>query len=70
MRVPMLLLLALGLGACGAKPAAKTELTQREKDSLVAQSRIPNARAVGAALRVADSATARRARIDSASQDH
>ncbi|MFL5484516.1 MAG: hypothetical protein ACJ8AB_13395 [Gemmatimonadaceae bacterium] len=46
----------------------KTELTQREKDSVFAQSQIPGARAVKKTLTTADSAAARQARIDSAQQ--
>jgi hypothetical protein len=58
-------LLAAALFACGRdETAQKRELTQREKDSVFAGSRIPGARAVGKALRTADSATARQARID------
>jgi hypothetical protein len=58
-------LLAAALVACGRdETAQKQELTQREKDSVFAGSRIPGARAVGKALRTADSATARQARID------
>jgi len=70
MKPTWLLLGALVLGACGKDAPPKQELTQRQKDSVVAASRIPGAQGVGAALRVSDSATARRARIDSASQDH
>jgi hypothetical protein len=58
-------LLAAALVGCGRdETAQKQELTQREKDSVFAGSRIPGARAVGKALRTADSATARQARID------
>jgi hypothetical protein len=57
--------LAAGLIACGTQETAKKqELTQREKDSVFAGSQIPGAKAVGKALRTADSATARQARID------
>jgi hypothetical protein len=51
--------------ACGTEETAKKqELTQREKDSVFAGSQIPGAKAVGKALRTADSATARQDRID------
>jgi hypothetical protein len=70
MKLPCLLLGAVILVGCGKEPPAKPELTQRQKDSVVAASRIPGAQGVGAAMRVADSAAARRARIDSAAQDH
>ena len=58
-------LLVLGLVACGGSDDAKTQainrdtLTQRQKDSLLAQSKIPGARGVGAAMRAADSTSAR-----------
>ena len=45
--------------ACGGAPAARDALTQRERDSILAQSRIPGARGVGAAMRVADSIEAK-----------
>jgi hypothetical protein len=61
----VLALLAAGLVACGTEETAKKqELTQREKDSTFAQSRIPGAKAVGKALRTADSAEARQGLID------
>jgi len=62
----ILALLAAGAIACGTEETAKKqELTQREKDSTFARSQIPGAKAVGKALRTADSAEARQARIDS-----
>jgi hypothetical protein len=48
------------------KPAARK--TERERDSVLGASKVPGAGGVGAALRVSDSAAARRAREDSASQ--
>jgi hypothetical protein len=63
--VSVLALLAAGAVACGTEETAKKqELTQREKDSVFAGSQIPGAKAVGKALRTADSADARQARID------
>jgi hypothetical protein len=44
-------------------------LTQREKDSILANSKIPNARAVGKAMRVADSTSARVLRADTVASD-
>jgi hypothetical protein len=70
MKRSMALLAGALLVACAKDAPAKPELTQRQKDSVVAASRIPGAQGVGAAQRVADSAAARRARIDSATQDH
>ncbi len=66
----MLVLAAVMLGACGSKPPAKPALTEREKDSVIGQSRLPGAAGVRGALRVSDSAAARRARADSVSQDN
>jgi len=43
--------------------------TQREKDSILAGSQIPGARAVKKTMTTADSAAARQARIDSAQQN-
>ena len=66
MRLAWIFLIAAAAG-CGskAKPPARTE---RERDSIVAQSRLPGAKGVGAALKVSDSAAARRARLDSVAQ--
>jgi hypothetical protein len=63
--------LALALGACAkdASEDSRAALTQREKDSILAGSQIPGARAVGKTLTTADSAAARQARIDSAQQN-
>ena len=58
-----LTLVALFAVACaGRKPSPRTE---RERDSTIAQSRLPGAAGVKAALKVSDSAAARRARLDS-----
>jgi hypothetical protein len=66
----LVMLLALAVGGCAprgeAKPAAQK--TERERDSVLGASKIPGAGGVGAALRVSDSAAARRAREDSAGQ--
>jgi hypothetical protein len=43
-------------------------MTQRQRDSVLAQSGLPGAKGVGNALNAADSAKARQARMDSASQ--
>lgn len=70
MRIHLLVAGALLVGACGEKAPPPKELTQHEKDSVVAASRLPGAKGVGAAMRVADSAVARNARLDSINQDH
>ena len=56
------------LAACGGEKAdeSKPTLSEREKDSVLAGSRIPGAKAVGRAMTSADSAAARQARLDSA----
>jgi hypothetical protein len=63
-RAVFALLVAAAVGCGPAETEKKQELTQREKDSVFAGSQIPGAKAVGKALRTADSATARQARID------
>ena len=61
----------LTVGACGgdgsgkAGTAARDTLTERQRDSILAGSRIPGARGVGAALRAADSTNARIRATDS-----
>lgn len=56
--------------ACGnSEPAKERELTRREKDSIIARSPIPGARAVGTSMTSADSAAARQARLDSAERE-
>lgn len=55
--------------ACGGSEPAKRELTRREKDSIIARSPIPGARAVGTSMKSADSAAARQARLDSADRE-
>ena len=63
-RLPLTALLVL-LAACGGEDPAPNQtvnrdtLTQRQKDSILAQSRIPGASGVGKAMRVADSTSAR-----------
>ena len=49
-----------------ALAGAKVELTQRENDSIFANSLIPGAKAVKRTMTVADSAAARQARLDTA----
>jgi hypothetical protein len=59
--------LVVALSACAKEPDAnKRALSQREKDSIFAESQIPGAKAVKSALKVSDSAAARQARLDSA----
>jgi PBP1b-binding outer membrane lipoprotein LpoB len=61
------IVLALALAGCSKdEPETKPELTQRERDSIYANSQIPGAKAVKKAMTVADSAVARQSRIDTA----
>ncbi len=63
-------LLVVSLAGCAKdEPDARANMTQREKDSLLARSPIPGAKAVGKSMTVADSASARMNRIDSAQQN-
>jgi len=68
-------LLVLGLAGCGGGDGADKQavnrdtLTQRQKDSILAKSSIPNAGAVGRAMRAADSTSAGIRRADSVGAD-
>ena len=61
------------VAACGSDDSKQTvnrdTLTQRQKDSILANSRIPGARGVGRAMTAADSASARALRADSVARD-
>ncbi len=63
---------ALMLG-CGSDQSGQTvnrdTLTQRQKDSILANSKIPGARGVGSAMRASDSIGARVQRADSLARD-
>ena len=67
----LLLVVVVVLSACGAGKSDQSAdtLTQRQKDSILANSKIPNARAVGSAMRAADSTSARVLRADSVARD-
>lgn len=67
----LLCAIALTLSACAKDDTADSRagLTQREKDSILAGSQIPGAKAVKKTLTTADSAAARAARLDSAQQN-
>ena len=55
----MVVFTACGGGQSGkSRTAAEDSLTERQRDSILAQSKIPGARAVGKAMRVADSTSA------------
>lgn len=57
-----LLLLAT---ACGQKQEASAKPSQAKVDSAIAKSKLPGHQGVAGAMRVADSAAARNARLDS-----
>jgi len=56
------LALLVVLAACGGSPKStatqKDTLTERQRDSILAQSKLPNAAAIGKAMKVADSTSA------------
>ena len=57
--VAALLALACDTGGGSGGAVARDSLTQRQRDSILAQSSIPGAAGVGAAMRAADSTSAR-----------
>ncbi len=60
--------LVILLASCGGKPEpAKRPLSARARESALAKTGLPGATGIGAALRVSDSADARRKREDSVS---
>jgi hypothetical protein len=74
-RTLSLAFVVLTLAACGGADSAgkqavnRDTLTQRQKDSILAKSSIPGARAVGRAMTVADSTSAGVRRADSVGAD-
>ena len=70
LRMGGLVLVTVTIAACGEDDTDdRANLTQREKDSILAGSQIPGARGVKKAMTSADSASARQARIDSADRE-
>lgn len=70
---PALIVAAAALLVSCSKPKETTAnnrdtMTQRQKDSVLAQSSLPGARGVGMALKTADSLKVRQAALDSASK--
>jgi hypothetical protein len=60
---------SLTLAACSkSDEAPPAEKTRAQKDSAIANSSLPGAGTVGSAMKVADSAKARQAALDSASK--
>ena len=66
----VILVLSLGALGCGeGKPAAGGDsLSSRQRDSVIGASQLPGAQGVRGALRMSDSADARRARESAAGQ--
>ncbi|MFI5211077.1 MAG: hypothetical protein ACHQ2E_11580 [Gemmatimonadales bacterium] len=56
------------IAACGQGTKASSGRTERETDSVIANSKVPNAKAVGSAMRAADTVSARNAAVDTAGQ--
>jgi hypothetical protein len=74
MKPTILPVLVLALAACGGGSADKQAvnrdtLTERQRDSILAKSRIPGASAVGRAMTAADSTSAGAHRADSVAAD-
>jgi hypothetical protein len=68
-RVVIVALLTLVAGCASEVEGNRRDtMTQRQRDSVLAQSQLPGAAGVGKALKAADSAKARQAQIDSASR--
>jgi hypothetical protein len=68
-RLHLVLALTALVAACATSDTPQNlrdTMTQRQRDSVLAQSGLPGARGVGKAMSAADSAKARQARIDSA----
>ncbi len=61
-------LMAAAFGCGKAEPTRGADLTQRQRDSVIGGSQLPGAQGVRGALRVSDSADARRARLDTVGQ--
>lgn len=64
--VLVVLVIALLAGACseGGKESPEKELTQRQRDSILAETGLPGAELVGTALEAADSTEARAKRLE------
>jgi hypothetical protein len=71
MHVRSLIIVLVLLAGCSdgksANSADRDSLTERQRDSILAKSRIPGASGVGSAMRAADSASARIRATDSVS---
>ena len=70
MRFTVIAALVLGVLGCRSNQSAgrADTLTVRQRDSVLGASQLPGAKGIGGALRVSDSAAARRSREDSAGE--
>ncbi len=64
--MPWIVFFFLLAGACTSDSRQAQPATQRERDSVLGASKLPGAQGVRGALKAADSAAARNARLDSA----
>lgn len=73
MKSILVILTAAFMLGCGSDKSSQTvdrdTLTQRQKDSILANSKIPGARGVGSAMRASDSISAHVQRSDSVASD-
>ena len=67
-RWPAIVMAACLLAACNDSKPKPMPLTQRQHDSVIGATKLPGARGVRGAMRLADSQTARNTRLDSASR--
>ncbi|OLC06733.1 MAG: hypothetical protein AUH72_09005 [Acidobacteria bacterium 13_1_40CM_4_65_8] len=67
--VPICLVAACGSADKSSQTVNRDTLTERQKDSILAHSKIPNARAVGRAMNAADSMSARIRSSDTIARD-
>jgi nitrous oxide reductase accessory protein NosL len=68
MRTLAILVLTMVLAGCRPSSSTTRPTTERQRDSAIGASQLPGAQGVRGALRVSDSADARRAWEDSAAQ--
>ena len=67
--VPICFIAACGGSDKSSQTVNRDTLTERQKDSILANSKIPNARAVGRAMNAADSMSARIRSSDTVARD-
>ncbi len=74
MRLHLIVVVIMGLAACGTKPPAPEKakapdsLTTRQRQEAIGESGIPGATGINRALKISDTATARNQRLDSIGQ--